>query len=374
MPDKKEPTVSSQKNRIPTQKEVADSLGISRGTVDRALHNRKGVSEETKKTIVEKAKNLGYAPNRLASFLSTGRTLNVAMITPADPLWKSVQEGARAFSAMMGDHVVNITWHQTGVHDLKLETEILLEVLESGVDGIGIAPADPERLKDLIDRAVHRHISVVTLNTDAPDSRRICFVGQDHLLAGRIAGELMGKFLMGSGKVVAVTAFSSVLAHRRRLDAFVKIIGEQYPGISIDRVFENHDSDEEAFEQIRGYLSQTRDVSGIYLTSGNGPGGVARALIEAGLAGTVRVICFDYFPETVRLIKKGLVHATIGEDPFTQGFQAVKILYEHIIERKEPASRIVHTKIAIGLRENIDLLVGEEGFPEGGEQGPVHGP
>ena len=366
MSDPTAQTALSHKARIPTQKEVADSLGISRGTVDRALHNRKGVSDDTRKTIVEQAKVLGYTPNRLASFLSTGRTLNVAMITPADPLWKSVQEGARAFSAMLGDHVVNITWHETGVHDLGRETEILLEVLESGVDGIGIAPADPERLRDLIDRAVQRHISVVTLNTDAPDSRRICFVGQDHLLAGRIAGELMGKFLMGSGTVVAVTAFSNVLAHRRRLDAFAGIIGEQYPGIAIDRVFENHDSDEEAYRQIKGYLAQTRDVSGIYLTSGNGPGGVARALSEAGLAGTVRVICFDYFPETVRLLKKGFVHATIGEDPFTQGYQAVKILYEHIIERKEPASRIVHTKIAIGLRENIDLLVGEEAV--------VHGP
>jgi LacI family transcriptional regulator len=332
------------------------------------------VSEDTKKTIVEKARNLGYTPNRLASFLSTGRTLNIAMITPADPLWKSVKEGARAFSAMMGNHVVNVSWYETSVHDLKRETEILLGVLENGVDGIGIAPADPERLKDLIDRAMDRHIAVVTLNTDAPDSRRICFVGQDHLLAGRIAGELMGKFLMGTGKVVAVTAFRNVLAHKHRLDAFVKIIEEQYRGIEIDEVFENHDSDDEAYAHIKAYVSRTRDVSGIYLTSGIGPGGVARALGEAGLAGKVCVICFDYFPETVRLIKNGLVHATIGEDPFTQGYQTVKILYEHIIERKEPASRIVHTKIDIGLRENIDLLVGEEQSHEGKEHGTAHGP
>jgi LacI family transcriptional regulator len=358
---------TSRNHRIPTQKEVADSLGISRGTVDRALHNRRGVSEATKQTIVEKANNLGYTPNRLASFLSTGKTLNIAMITPADPLWKSVKEGARAFSAMMGDHVVNITWHETDVHDLERETEILLGVLESGVDGIGIAPADPEQLKDLIDRAMHRHIAVVTLNTDAPDSRRICFVGQDHLLAGRIAGELMGKFLMGNGKVVAITGFRNVLAHKQRLEAFVKIIEEQYRGIRIESIFENHDSEDEAYEQVSGYLSQTRDLNGIYLTSGIGPGGAARALIESGLAGTVRVLCFDYFPETVRLIKSGLVHATIGQDPFTQGYQTVKILYEHIIERKEPASRIVHTKIDIGLRENIDFLVGERS-PEGGKR------
>ena len=363
---------TSQKNTIPTQKEVADSLGISRGTVDRALHNRKGVSEDTRKTIVEKAKILGYRPNRLASFLSTGRTLNIAMITPTDPLWKSVKEGAHAFSALMGDRVVNISWHETNGHDLKRETEILREVLESGVDGIGVVPADPDRLKDLIDRAIDRHIAVVTLNTDAPESRRICFVGQDPLLAGRIAGELMGKFLMGNGKIVAITAFSNVLVHKRRLDAFVGIIGEQYRGIEIDRIFENHDSDDEAYEQIRAHLSRTRDVSGIYLTSGIGPGGVARALTEAGLAGTVRVVCFDYFPETVRLIKSGLVHATIGQDPFTQGYQTVKILSEYLIERKAPVSRIVHTKTDIGLRENIDLLVGQERSHEGEEPEPRH--
>jgi ABC-type sugar transport system substrate-binding protein len=330
------------------------------------------VSEDTRKTIVEKARILGYRPNRLASFLSTGRTLNIAMITPADPLWKSVKEGAHAFSAMMGDHVVNISWHETGVHDLKRETEILREVLESGVDGIGVVPADPNRLKDLIDRAIDRRIAVVTLNTDAPDSRRICFVGQDPLLAGRIAGELMGKFLMGRGKIVAITAFSNVLVHKQRLDAFVGILREQYREIDIDRTFENHDSEDEAYEQIQSYLSTTRDVRGIYLTSGIGPGGVARALTEAGLAGAVRVVCFDFFPETVRLIKSGLVHATIGQDPFTQGYQTVKILYEHIIERKGPASRIVHTKTDVGLRENIDLLVGQERSFEAEDHEPRH--
>jgi len=207
---------------------------------------------------------------------------------------------------------------------------------------------------------------VVTLNTDAPESRRICFVGQDPLLAGRIAGELMGKFLMGSGKVVAITAFSNVLVHKQRLDAFVQIIREQYRGIDIDKVFESHDNDDDVYKQIKGYLSTTRNVSGIYLTSGIGPGGVARALTEVGLAGKVRVVCFDYFPETVRLIKSGIVHATIGQDPFMQGYQTVKILYEHIIERKEPVSRIIHTKTDIGLRENIDLLVGERAL-EGGQ-------
>lgn len=349
------------KQRIPTQQQVADSLGISRGTVDRALHDRKGVNEETKKLVVEKVKSLGYRPNRLASFLSTGKTLNIAMITPAEPLsfWKSVKEGARAFSAVAGDHVVNVTWHETGVHDIARETEILGEVLENGVDGIGIAPADPEKLANLIDRAVRRHIAVATLNTDAPNSRRICFVGQDHLRAGRVAGELMGKFLMGSGNVLAITAFHNVLAHRQRLDAFVELMRQRYQGISIVGVFENHDNEEEAYEHVRSYLS-TRKLNGIYLTSGVGVSGVSKALIEAELACETRVVCFDFFPDTVRLVKQGLVHATIGQDPFTQGYEAAKVLYDYIVERRQPVGGTVHTRIDIGLRENIDLLARDQ--------------
>lgn len=344
-------------HKIPTQQDIADSLGISRGTVDRALHNRKGINKELKKRIIRRASDLGYSPNRLAQFLVTGKTLNIALITPGDPLWNEVKEGANSFLAEMGNHVVNINWHETSVHDPKREIEILESVLDSGVDGIGIAPADPQKLTGLIDKAVRKHIAVVTLNTDAPDSKRLCFVGQDTIVAGRIGGELMGKFLKGTGKVVIITAFKNVLAHRNRLSSFRMVMEERYPGIDIEEVYENHDNEEEAYRQIKGFLSQSRKIDGVYLTTGNGPAGVARALTEAGLEGQVCVVCFDMFPETVKLLKRGEVHATIGQDPFYQGYQTVKILYDYVIEHKESLNRVIHTKIDIGLRENIDLLV-----------------
>ena len=52
-------------NQIGVQ-EIADSLGISRGTVDRALHNRHGVSVATKRKVLRAAERLGYRPNLAA--------------------------------------------------------------------------------------------------------------------------------------------------------------------------------------------------------------------------------------------------------------------------------------------------------------------
>jgi len=348
----------SSGHKLPTQKDIADSLGISRGTVDRALHNRKGVNKETKKMILKKAGELGYSPNKQAQFLVSGKTLSIAFITPGDPLWNEVRKGADSFLNVMGDHFLKIKWYKTSVHDPNREREILQKVIDSrNVEGIGIAPADPKMLTDLINTAVKNNIAVVTLNTDAPECKRLCFVGQDSILAGKIGGELMGKFLMGRGKVVVITAFKNVLAHRNRLRSFLKIINDYYPDISVEEIFENHDSEEEAYRHIKGFLSKSGEIDWIYLTTGNGPVGVTDALKEFGLAGKSRIVCFDFFPETVKLLKSGLVHATIGQDPFSQGYQTVKLLYDYIIDKKEPMQKVVHTRIEIGLRENIDFLV-----------------
>ena len=343
--------------RSTTIRDIADSLGISRGTVDRAIHNRRGVSAGTRERVMKKARELGYSPNRLAQFLVTGKTVDIAFITPKDPLWRDVKEGAHSFLAGLADHIIKIEWYETDVHDPYREAAILQQVLDSGVDGIGIAPADTTMLTDLIDRAVDNNTAIVTLNTDAPESRRLCFVGQDSKAAGRLAAELMGKFLMGRGGILIIVAFRNVMAHRNRLDAFTEILRERFPAVVVREVLENHDSEEEAYRLVKSFLERGKTLDGVYLTTGNGPAGAVRALREAGLEGKVRVVCFDFFREIVELLKRGWVHATIGQDPYRQGYQAMKVLYDYIVEGREPPADTIHTKMDVGLEENIDVLV-----------------
>ncbi|HEC60973.1 MAG TPA: LacI family DNA-binding transcriptional regulator [bacterium] len=341
-----------------TQKDIAQALNISRGTVDRALHNRKGISPRVKARVIAKATALGYSPNKIAQFLVTGRSVNIAIITPGDLLWKKVKQGAKSFLSVLDGRVVNIKWHQTSVHDAVKEQEIMKSVLADAVDGIGIAPADPEILRTLIDEAVETDIPVVTLNTDSPKSRRLCYVGQDPIRAGRIAGELMGKFLVGKGKVIVITAFANVLVHKLRIDGFRQELAASFPEIQIVGIYEDRDSSAKAYSIVKKILLQKEDIQAIYLTTGNGPAGVGRALKEAQKCGSIKVICFDFFPETIDMLKDGTVSAAIGEDPYGQGYQTIKILYEFIVDGRKPSSDSVYTKIDIGLRGNIDSLVG----------------
>jgi LacI family transcriptional regulator len=63
--------------------ELAKICGVSQGTVDRALHGRPGISEKTKKKILEAAKANGYQPNPAARELITGKNKTVAAVIPS---------------------------------------------------------------------------------------------------------------------------------------------------------------------------------------------------------------------------------------------------------------------------------------------------
>lgn len=344
--------------KVVTQKDIARALGVSRGTVDRALHNRTGINSEIKQQVLQYAKRLGYSPNKLAQFLVTGKQLTFAMITPGDPLWIKVREGADSFLSELGSWLVGIKWYQTEVHDPQRETELFDEALRQQVDGIGIVPSDPDLLRPRIDEAVERGIPVVTINTDAPESKRLLFIGQDPELAGNVAAELLGNFLMGRGRVAVIMAFQGVLVHKVRRQAFEARVRQCFPQIEIVGVYESHDSGTEAYEITRRLLVEFPDLSGIYLTTGVGVTGVGHALKAEGRAGSVRVVCFDFFSDTVELLKDGTVTAAIGEDPYGQGYQSVKALYNRIVDDKGDERGMLFTRLDIGLRSNIDLLVG----------------
>ena len=69
---------------IRTQAELANELGLSRMTVQRALAGYQGVSEATRKRVMEAAQNHGYRPNAAARSIRTGKFGNVALLGSAE--------------------------------------------------------------------------------------------------------------------------------------------------------------------------------------------------------------------------------------------------------------------------------------------------
>lgn len=81
--------------------------------------------------------------------------------------------------------------------DAQQQLDVIDELLEAGVQGIALSPAEDERVRARIQELSER-MPVVTFNSDLPDSGRLCYVGVDNFACGRMSAGLMDLLLARS--------------------------------------------------------------------------------------------------------------------------------------------------------------------------------
>lgn len=341
-----------------TVRDIAQALGVSTGTVDRALHGRRYVNRITKMKVLQKAKELGYRPNLAARYLSTRRALHICVTMPAeiasffDPIQKGIEQEAESV-APTGVTVSFRRFPRLGVG----ENEALGAALEEKVDGIILVPGHPGTLKPLIRRAKRANIPVVCVATDAPNTDRLTVVSIDPAASGALAGELMGRFLAGSGTVAIATGDLAVSDHAQKIEAFSAVLRSQFPNLHVLPVVETHDSDPEAYSKFRDLLRGYPATSGVYVSTSNSVP-VLRAMEEAGFLGKATVITTDLFPELIHRIRSGAVTATIYQRPRTQGLMAFRSLYKFLAEGTCPAGPIRLAPHLV-MRSNLEFFLSQ---------------
>src|SRR5512134_4168429 len=148
-------------------KDIARALGISIGTVDRALHGKPEVNALTRARVLSMAESLGYRPNLAARYLRSRKQLRIAVHLPRQIalFWDSLREGIRQAAAPFAPavHVDFRSYPGLGDGDIPL----FEEALHDGTNGLIIAPGNPVALKPYIRKAARQHIPVVCVVTDA---------------------------------------------------------------------------------------------------------------------------------------------------------------------------------------------------------------
>lgn len=231
------------------------------------------------------------------------------------------------------------------------QREILEDGIRRGVSGIIIAPGDPEAAEEGFRRAAEAGIPVVVVDTPpAPGSRAPLYIGTDNAAAGRLAGEVMRRLLPGGGVVAPQRPTKHAINTRERVEGFCAAM--EGPGITVLPSYEDCDYDQElGTELARAALRQRPDIAGAFgVAGGNGPAW-GRAAREIGRGGELKIVAFDLFSETVALLRRGMIHATIVQREYDMGYRAAEIIHRMITQGVEPtlaglpASRIIHTGV-----------------------------
>ncbi len=338
-------------------REIAGALGVSIGTVDRALHHRAGINPITRDKVLKMAETLGYRPNLAARYLASRRQIRVAVNLPLhlesffDQVRTGIRDAAEPFSNS-GIHVVFRTHPRLG----EGEAELLEEALTDKIDGMIIAPGSPERLKPLIRKASQRKIPVVCVATDAPGTPRLTSISVDPYVNGAIVAELMGRFISGSAEVLVVTGLLSTVDHQQKINGFCETTVRLAPHLTVAQVVEAHDDENEAYCKCAEAFKAHPAISGVYVSTANSPP-VLRLLDDLGLAGRVTVISTDLFPALATAITEGKVAATIHQRPWSQGRLAFETLHRFLTHGICPSAQ---TRLAphVIMRSNLGLFTG----------------
>ncbi len=349
-------------------KEIAQALGVSIGTVDRALHSRPGINPMTRAKVLKMAQTMGYQPNLAARFLKSRRQLRIAVLLPIeitsffDPLRNAIRETAAPFAPALWTDFRSYPSLGNG------DAELFDQALNDAPDGMIIAPGEPAVMRPLIRKAARRNVPVVCVATDAPGTERLTAVTACSYTNGAVVGELLCRFIRGSGKLAVVTGSLATEDHADKIKGCRSTLARLGSPLEIASIIEAHDDERLAYAGIRDAIADHPDLQGVYVSTANSLP-VLQAIDDAGLSGRIAVITTDLFPALVPLIRSGRIFATIHQRPLTQGRMAFQALYQFIVEGKCPLPRI---RVAphIVMSSNLDLFLDRLGEPEDLESVP----
>jgi LacI family transcriptional regulator len=336
--------------------DIAEALGVSTGTVHRALHNHPGVNADTKQRVLETAKTLGYRPNLAARFLSSKKNLKISVNTLAGTtsFWDEVRAGIteEAKSALMeGVDLEFRTYPRLG----EGEEEAFEAALEAQVDGIIIFSSRPEKLRNRLRRASRNRIPVMCVTTDAPNTGRLAVVSIDTMASGALVADLMGRFSQGKGPVAVTLSDLGITEHAEKYSGFQKTMRTFYPKMRVLDPVEDHDIEPEAYQKCRKLLEAHPDLAGIYVTT-EASIPVLNAARDAGMLNRLTIITTDLFSELVPHIRSGAVSATIYQRPRTQGRMAFRVLHEYLAEGNCPSHQVSLAPHLV-MRGNLDFFL-----------------
>ena len=336
--------------------EIAKLANVSIGTVDRALHGRARISENTRKRVLQVARELGYKPNLAARALAVGRgTIRIGVCIPReihffyDQIRHGIVAEARRYEHLGLDFVYRPV-DRLGVG----EVEKVKELIATDIKVLIVTPGDPRRLGPLINEAEGTEIRVICVATDAPTSHRSTVISVDPELNGRLAGELMGRLLLPRSQVVIVTGMLRTEDHRKKVQGFSDVLPQTCPGARIAEVLEGHEDEDETFVKCVDLLRKSKKVAGLYVSTANCLP-VCRALSALGLAGRVKLITTDLFREMVPYFEKGTIVASIYQRPYVQGQTAVRVAVDHLLGGR-PILPSHYLNPGIVLRSNLPLF------------------
>jgi ribose transport system substrate-binding protein len=235
--------------------------------------------------------------------------------------WQSAAQGIAHAAAEMK---VKSEFDGPDTHDPQGEHDAFKRAVAMKPSGILVSVTDASVLTPDINAAIEQNIPVITIDSDAPESKRLFFVGTDNYNAGLIGGRMMAKLLNGRGNVVIYT-IPNQSNLKDRLQGYQSAFAD-HTDVKVMQVVDMNGNGDVAFDSAKKLLDSKAKVDGFACLEAVSCGAVADVVSRANMAGKIAMVAMDTDPLTVDWINKGVISATIAQKPYTMAYYGTKLL------------------------------------------------
>ncbi len=341
-----------------TLKDIAADMNISRTTVHRAINGKDGISEELRTAILARAKEMGYTRNYVASSLKR-RAKQLAVVLPEKSgqgrfynkyIWDAID------SFMPEVESLNVKILPYSYEHAAEQIDILEQLFndeEIQIDGLLTVPANnSDKMSLAIERFSYKNIPVVLIDSDLEASRRLCCIAPHDYMIGRLGAEIVAAMTPQNGKILVAAGDPLNAAHAHNLKGFQEYIKEQGKNFEV-MVLQVYSDNDKCYNESCRILKENPDICAFYAVTARNTVPLAQAVIDSGLAGRLRGVGSDLFPESAELLRQDVLQALIYKNAYDKGYKGFEILFSYVVKNIQPNTDKVDVPISIIMKNNL---------------------
>ena len=349
----------SGKKRLMTIKDIALQTGLSKGTVDRVLHNRGEVSKQSYEKVMRYIEESGYTPNVHASLLASGQSHRIAALLPnheSGSFWELFQDGldkAEENLHGLGLSILRFGYDQYDIDSFRAACD---ELLASAPDGVVTAPLFLNDTAVLARRLQEAGIPYVYIDSKLEDDGYMAYFGTARYQSGYLCG-----YLLADDRPVDQAVIVRIRRDKNRLSdptvtrraGFMDFMLEYAPDCRISNLFIDPNDPEDIRKELEVFFDAHPDVRHIAMFNSR-IHLIVDFIERRGLQDQCRIIGFDNLASNVEALKRGTVTRLIAQRPAEQVVMAIQTLSDKILFKKDPVHRDHYLPMDILTRYNVD--------------------
>ncbi len=278
------------------------------------------------------------------------------VVNGASDFWKIAEAGVKKAQGELPNYELQFKYPEQAA--AAVQQRVLDDLVAAGAAGIMVSAVDPKNQTAHLDKIAAQTV-LFTTDSDAPQSKRIAYIGSSNVDLGKDAGKLMLKALPNGGKCVGFVGLLGADNARERIEG----VKETIKGSKVELVDVRGDEIDQtrAKRNVEDILAAMPDVSclvGFY--SYNTPR-IYEVLKEAGKLNKIKVIGFDEDPITLGGVKEGAIVGTVVQQPFEWGYQGMKLMAKVVQGDKSavPPNGIIIVPGKVIDQSNVDEFMAQ---------------